>query len=78
MRVEVLNTGTELLLGSVLNTHPRIFAEALWPLGLRLERQVTVPIWLLMVPSMNAFDRSWQSPSRYGTCMRFTRRRNLL
>ncbi len=43
MRVEVLNTGTELLLGSVLNTHPRIFAEALWPLGLRLDRQVTVP-----------------------------------
>ena len=43
MRVEVLNTGTELLLGSVLNTHPRIFAEALFPLGLRLERQVTVP-----------------------------------
>jgi nicotinamide-nucleotide amidase len=43
MRVEVLNTGTELLLGSVLNTHPRIFADALWPLGLRLERQVTVP-----------------------------------
>jgi nicotinamide-nucleotide amidase len=43
MRVEVLNTGTELLLGTVLNTHPRIFAEALWPLGLRLNRQVTVP-----------------------------------
>jgi nicotinamide-nucleotide amidase len=43
MRVEVLNTGSELLLGSVLNTHPRIFAEALWPLGLRLDRQVTVP-----------------------------------
>jgi nicotinamide-nucleotide amidase len=43
MRVEVLNTGTELLLGSVLNTHPRIFAEGLWPLGLRLDRQVTVP-----------------------------------
>lgn len=43
MRVEVLNTGTELLLGSVINTHPRIFAEALWPLGLRLNRQVTVP-----------------------------------
>ena len=43
MRVEILNTGTELLLGSVLNTHPRIIAEGLWPLGLRLERQVTVP-----------------------------------
>ena len=43
MRVEVLNTGTELLLGSVVNTHVRLFAEALFPLGLRIERQVTVP-----------------------------------
>ncbi len=43
MRVEILNTGTELLLGSVTNTHPKIFAEGLFPLGLRLERQVTVP-----------------------------------
>ncbi len=43
MRVEVLNTGTELLLGSVINTHVRLFAEALFPLGLRLQRQVTVP-----------------------------------
>jgi nicotinamide-nucleotide amidase len=43
MRVEVLNTGTELLLGSVINTHVRFFAEALFPLGLRIERQVTVP-----------------------------------
>jgi len=43
MRVELLNTGTELLLGSVLNTHVRLFAEALFPLGLRIQRQVTVP-----------------------------------
>jgi len=43
MRVEVLNTGTELLLGSVINTHVRLFAEALFPLGLRIGRQVTVP-----------------------------------
>lgn len=43
MRVEVLNTGTELLLGSVINTHVRLFAEGLFPLGLRIERQVTVP-----------------------------------
>jgi len=43
MRVEVLNTGTELLLGSVINTHVRLFAEALFPLGLRIQRQVTVP-----------------------------------
>ena len=43
MKIEVLNTGTELLLGSVLNTHLKFFAEALFPLGLRIERQVTVP-----------------------------------
>src|SRR4051812_41208111 len=43
MRVEVINTGTELLLGSVLNTHLRFLAEALFPLGLRVNRQVTVP-----------------------------------
>ncbi len=43
MRVEVLNTGTELLLGSVINTHTRLFAEALFPLGLRIARQVCVP-----------------------------------
>ena len=43
MRVEVINTGTELLLGNVLNTHLKFFAEALFPLGLRIGRQVTVP-----------------------------------
>ena len=43
MRVEVINTGTELLLGAVINTHLRFFAEALFPLGLRIARQVAVP-----------------------------------
>ena len=43
MKVEVINTGTELLLGSVINTHLRFFAESLFPLGLRIQRQVTVP-----------------------------------
>lgn len=43
MHVELINTGSELLLGQVLNTHVRSIAEALFPLGLRLERQVTVP-----------------------------------
>ena len=43
MRIEVLNTGTELLLGSVVNTHLRLFSGALFPLGLRIQRQVTVP-----------------------------------
>ena len=43
MRVEVINTGTELLLGNVVNTHLKLFAEAVFPLGLRIERQITVP-----------------------------------
>ena len=43
MRLEVINTGTELLLGSVINTHLRVFSDALFPLGLRIARQVTVP-----------------------------------
>lgn len=43
MHVEVLNTGTELLLGQVINTHLRFLAETLFPLGLRIQRQVAVP-----------------------------------
>jgi nicotinamide-nucleotide amidase len=43
MRVEVINTGTELLLGQVMNTHLRFLAQSLFGLGLRIERQVTVP-----------------------------------
>jgi nicotinamide-nucleotide amidase len=43
MRLEVINTGTELLLGSVTNSHLRVFSDALFPIGLRIERQVTVP-----------------------------------
>src|SRR2546423_2184929 len=43
MRVVVINTGSELLLGDVLNTHLRFIAREIFPLGLRIERQVTVP-----------------------------------
>ena len=43
MRVEVINTGTELLLGMVTNTHLGFLAQGLFGLGLRIERQVTVP-----------------------------------
>jgi len=43
MRVEVINTGTELLLGRVTNTHLGFVAQSLFGLGLRIERQVTVP-----------------------------------
>jgi nicotinamide-nucleotide amidase len=43
MRVEIINTGTELLLGRVTNTHLAFLAQSLFGLGLRVERQVTVP-----------------------------------
>lgn len=43
MRVEVINTGTELLLGSTVNTHLAFIANELFPLGLRIQRQVAVP-----------------------------------
>jgi nicotinamide-nucleotide amidase len=43
MRVVVINTGTELLLGDVLNSHLSFIAREIFPLGLRIERQITVP-----------------------------------
>jgi nicotinamide-nucleotide amidase len=43
VNVEVLNTGTELLLGSVTNTHLAYFGQQLFPLGLRISRQSTIP-----------------------------------
>ena len=43
MRVVVINTGTELLLGDVLNTHLNFIAREIFPLGLRIDSQTTVP-----------------------------------
>ncbi len=43
MRVEIINTGSELLLGSTLNTHGAWLGQQLMPLGLRVQRLVTVP-----------------------------------
>lgn len=43
MRVVVINTGTELLLGDVVNTHLSYIAREIFPLGLRVDRQITVP-----------------------------------
>lgn len=43
MNVEVINTGTELLLGNVINTHLSFLGRELFPLGLRIARQVAVP-----------------------------------
>jgi nicotinamide-nucleotide amidase len=43
MRVVVLNTGTELLLGDVVNTHINFIAREIFLLGLRIDRQIAVP-----------------------------------
>lgn len=43
MRIEILNTGTELLLGSTLNTHGYWMGQELLKMGLRVQRQMTVP-----------------------------------
>jgi nicotinamide-nucleotide amidase len=43
MQTIVINTGTELLLGDVLNSHLAFIAREIFPLGLRIDRQITVP-----------------------------------
>jgi nicotinamide-nucleotide amidase len=43
MRVAVINTGTELLLGDVINTHLAFIAREIFQFGLRVEEQCTVP-----------------------------------
>lgn len=43
MKIEVINTGTELLLGNTLNTHGAWFGRELFQMGLRISRQTTVP-----------------------------------
>ena len=40
---EIVTTGTELLLGSTLNTHPQFLGQELASLGVRVARQTTVP-----------------------------------
>ncbi len=43
MRLEIINTGDELLLGTTLNTHGAWLGTELLKIGLRAARQVTVP-----------------------------------
>ena len=43
MRIEIINTGSELLLGTTLNTHGAWMGIELFKLGLRVQRQITVP-----------------------------------
>lgn len=42
MRIELINTGNELLLGTTLNTHGAWIGRELFSLGLRLSRQTTI------------------------------------
>src|SRR6201995_1710067 len=53
IRVEIINTGTELLLGRVTNTHLGFLAQGLLGLGLRVERQVTVPDGVAIAEGVN-------------------------
>ena len=43
MEIELINTGSELLLGRVLNTHQQWLGETLSDAGYILTRQETVP-----------------------------------
>ncbi|MEO7931590.1 MAG: competence/damage-inducible protein A [Chthoniobacterales bacterium] len=43
MIAEVINTGSELLLGQVVNTHLAFLGEKLFGLGFRIERQLAIP-----------------------------------
>jgi nicotinamide-nucleotide amidase len=43
MRTVVINTGTEILLGDVVNTHLAFIAREIFPLGLRIDYQIAVP-----------------------------------
>jgi nicotinamide-nucleotide amidase len=43
MTVELINSGTELLVGEVVNTHAAWIAKQVFPFGLRIARQTTVP-----------------------------------
>ena len=43
MRIEIINTGSELLLGTVRDAHLSWLAGEIFPLGFRIGRQTTVP-----------------------------------
>lgn len=52
MRVEVLNTGSELLLGAVVNTHLAFLGQQLFAIGLRIDRQTCSPDGPVIGPVM--------------------------
>ena len=59
MRIEIINTGNELLLGTTLNTHGAWLGGELATLGLRVQRQTTVPDGDAITTALSeAMDRS--------------------
>lgn len=59
MRIEIINTGSELLLGTTLNTHGAWMGTELFKLGLRVQRQTTVPDGEAITQAMTeAMERS--------------------
>jgi len=59
MNAIVINTGTELLLGDVLNTHIAFIAQEILPIGLRITLQQTVPDGPAIEGALlNAFSRA--------------------
>ncbi|MEY2439335.1 MAG: nicotinamide-nucleotide amidase, partial [Verrucomicrobiota bacterium] len=55
MRVVLLNTGTELLLGDVRDAHLSFIAREILPLGFRIEEQRTVPDGAAIRDALGAF-----------------------
>ncbi len=43
MKIEVINTGSELLLGRTVNTHLAFLGDSLFKLGLRVSHQICIP-----------------------------------
>ena len=43
MKIEIINTGTELLIGDVINTNAAWLGQRLVELGLQVERSTCVP-----------------------------------
>lgn len=43
VRVELINTGTEILLGSIVNTNAAWLGNRLFEAGFRVERETVVP-----------------------------------
>jgi nicotinamide-nucleotide amidase len=59
MRVVLINTGTELLLGDVQDAHLAFIAREIFPLGLRIDEQRTVPDGLAIRDALlQAFSRA--------------------